>query len=99
MAGPYNSAACKLKAELDGKPVVFHGTPILRVQSPPFFVAAQPPYLLADDDKVISDGYWVMLPLLEPGSQTVTIGGGICDKDKPKNELFANEVTYAFTID
>lgn len=96
--GPFNSTACQLKAELDGIPVYFGGTPILRLQSPPFFLAALPPFLLEDDPKVISDGYWVLLPRLRPGQHRLTIGGGICDEDDPANVLFGNEVTYSFRV-
>lgn len=96
--GPFNSMVCKLKAEVDGTPVQFTGNPILRLQSPPFFLPALPPYLTADDAKVISDGYWVLLPRLKSGPHTLTIGGGICDETTPSNVLFGNEVTYSFTV-
>ena len=81
--------ACDLAAMLDGSPVVYEGTPIERVQSPPFEYAGDP--------EAVSDGYWVMLPKLPLGEHTVAFTGGFCFQGETE-PVFSVDVFYTLTI-
>lgn len=93
--------ACKLTAMLDGEPVIFSGTPIQRVQTPPFDWGGDP--------KTVGDGYWVLLPKLPLGEHTIQFTGGLCvsagseywidvEGLQAGDELFKVDVTYILNI-
>ena len=79
--------ACHLTAMLDGEPVIFGGTSIERVQSPPFEYAGDP--------EAIADSYWVLLPKLPLGGHTIEFTGDLCYEGAP---VFSVDVTYTLTI-
>lgn len=87
--GLFAAEACGLSAAVDGKPVIFHATPIERVQSPGFHYLGDP--------KAVADGFWVLLPKLGRGEHTVRFTGGLCQFGS--NISFFNvDVTYRLTI-
>jgi hypothetical protein len=90
VAGPVDSRACKISALLDGKPVVYRGIPLVRVQSPPF--------ALNGDPQAVSDGFWVMLPPLSSGPHTVSLTGGVCEW-QGTGEIFTAGANYSFVVD
>ncbi len=72
LSGPgVNSYACQLHVSIDGEPAIFTSMLIVRVQSGLF--------KLADDDRAVADGYFVLLPPQGIGHHTVCFGGGFCD--------------------
>lgn len=92
---PGGVQTCKLSVTLDDVPVVFAGTPIQRVQSPPFDYA--------DDPEAISDGYWVLMPKLSPGEHTIHFTGGVCASAESEGwqvgDVFGEvDVTYILDI-
>ena len=84
-----NVEACYLSAKLDGVPVIYGGTPIERVQSPPFEWAGDP--------ETISDGYWVLLPKLPLGEHTIQFTGALCASEGG-DPILPVDVTYTLTI-
>jgi len=71
--GYLDSYACQLSTTVDDVPVQDLGYPIVRTQSPVF------PLVDVDDPETVSDGYWVAVPRLEKGRQTIHITGGLCN--------------------
>ncbi|MEN8133336.1 MAG: hypothetical protein ABFS45_24825 [Pseudomonadota bacterium] len=93
MPGVVNSRTCFLSAYVDGTPVIYDGTLIVRTQSP-----AMP---LLDDPEAVADGFYVMLPRLSKGDHTIDFTGAICLFDgtnEPENILFGSKVRYELTI-
>ena len=91
--GPVNSRACFLSAYVDGVPVIYDGTLILRTQSPTYAVVADP--------EAVADGIYVMLPRLSEGQHTIDFTGAICAFDgnnDAENILFGSRVRYQLTI-
>ncbi|MCX7067970.1 MAG: hypothetical protein NTW85_09810 [Methylococcales bacterium] len=111
--------ASLLTSTLDGVPVSSLLTPIVRTQSPNFTAnlpanniwiksrsGCSEDLPAGKTGRVITDGYWIMLPPLKPGIHTLTLHGasanwtldngvnhGISDKWN-----FDNEVTYHLTV-
>jgi hypothetical protein len=98
--GPPPLNGSQLEATLDGKPIIFNpNTPIIRSQSPVFFMArpfpldnifGQKPSDLGTGP-IVSDGFWVMLPPLSPGLHT------LCFKASGQGVTY-QEVTYHLTV-
>lgn len=85
-----NSVPCKLQAEVDGFPLMYSTSIMVRTQTPTF--------KYDDDRKAVADGIWVVLPPLSKGDHTIHFTGGICDIDDTSNVLFSVEVTYKLTV-
>lgn len=94
---------CRIFAELDGQPVAFEN-PIVRVQSPPFFLDTNegagflPPGIV--DPEGVSDGLFFMLPPLSKGEHTLHYGGDWCvwDSAAPHPILGPVDVIYHLTV-
>lgn len=87
-AGVFNSVACDLQIDVDGKPAVY-STPIVRTQSPPFDYFGDP--------ETVADGFWVMLDPLPIGRHEIMFSGGLCDIETG-DSLFRVDVTYTVTV-
>jgi len=93
--GGYSTYACQVNATVNGTPVAFSETPIVRVQSPPFSFGT--------DAETIADGYWVMLSLpTQHDEHIVHIEGGVCLENANAaagfGGYFTVDVTYELTI-
>jgi hypothetical protein len=100
-------AACQLKSTLDGVSISSLQIPTVRTQSPKFSATLPPNHIFAgacspalppgDSGRMISEGYWVMLPPLSPGTHVLTLHGAACDP-MTGDVFFENEVTYTLHV-
>ena len=103
--------ACQLTSTLDGVPISSLQVLTVRTQSPKFTTilpennvqagVCTPPLPSGKTGRLITDGYWVMLPSLSPGKHTLTLHGAKCNTDIVNNVfkvLFENGVTYHLTV-
>jgi hypothetical protein len=87
----------ELKATLDKKPIVFNpNTPIIRSQSPVFTASFPADNVFGADPSlltgpIVSDGFWVMLPPLSPGTYELHF------EARQGQQSFQN-VTYTLTV-
>lgn len=72
-----------VSATLDGQPIIFNSsTPIIRSQSPVFTATFPTDNVFGADSSglngypIVSDGYWVILPLLQQGQHTLQFTAG-----------------------
>jgi hypothetical protein len=92
-----------LEARLDGAPIVFNdATPIVRTQSPLFSLATYPansiwsnwldvPSEIFNGGDSVSDGFWIMLPPLAPGTHLLTFRARAGASDR-------QNITYHLTV-
>ena len=90
--------ACNINAMLDGEPVIFSGTPIQRVQSPPFEYTYEGDPASVPDTEAVSDGFWVLTPKLNRGEHTIQFTGGLCDSSTGASIGFDFDVTYILHV-
>jgi hypothetical protein len=101
--GLHPSIGGDLEATLDGKPIVFNpGTPITRSQSPVFTATFPADNIFGIDPSlltgypIVSDGFWVMLPPLEPGEHNLHFRAG--QPLLPDQDGTYQNVTYHLTV-
>jgi hypothetical protein len=93
--------ACGLQSTLDGVAIVI-AQPAMRTQSPTFPLAIGPENVYGIPpgvvgNKVVADGYWVILPPLSVGTHELQLQGAVCDPDTYL-PFFEVKVTYHLTI-
>jgi hypothetical protein len=99
MVGPPPLDGAQLEATLDKKSIIFNpNTPIIRSQSPVFTASFPPDYVFGIDDlskltgrPIVSDGFWVMLPPLSPGTHTLYFKAS-------SQGATRQEITYHLTV-
>lgn len=79
------------------RPAVRSQSPKYTVDLPEGNVFGWPP---GPNERLIAEGYWVMLPPLKPGEHTLTLYGSGCDQtgEKTLKQAFEVEVTYHLTV-
>lgn len=106
--------ACKITSTLDTltdmpnvgevpAPVTARLRPLVRAQSPKSTIVLPEDNLFGIDsgknERLIVEGYWVMLPPLTPGEHVLKFNGAGCDADDETfTKNFEVEVTYILTV-
>ena len=105
--------ACQLTSTLDGVAISTKQSPTVRSQSPTFTATLPEGHVLeglcyfppdyptdlppGKTGRMISEGYWIMLPPLSSGEHTLTLHGANCDPATGAVE-FEVDVTYHLTV-
>jgi hypothetical protein len=74
---------------------------IIRTQSPPFTVTFPEQNIFgvqAGPTRAVSDGFWVFLQPLSPGSHTINFKGAVVDVTTTGVASITNDVTYHLTL-
>ena len=106
--------ACQLTSTLDTfdtpnfgelpAPVTALLQPVVRAQTPKFSIELQEGNILGFDpgpnERLIGEGYWVMLPPLTPGEHVLTLHGAACaeTEEGTLEKTFETEVTYHLRV-
>jgi hypothetical protein len=106
--------ACQLTSTLDTfdtpnfgelpAPVTALLQPVVRAQTPKFSIELPEGNLLGfppgPNERLIGEGYWVMLPPLKPGKHTLTLHGAACAENEEGilEKTFETEVTYHLKV-
>jgi hypothetical protein len=110
MATFVGDPACQLTSTLDGTPISSLQIMTVRTQSPKFTTilprnniystagtACPTPVPPGRTGRLISEGYWVMLPPLSPGEHVLTLHGAGCNA-ATGDVFFENGVTYRLKV-
>lgn len=95
------SSACNLNITVDGEKLLFSAVAIARTQSPTFRINIGDDDVFggtagAIDNKVVSDGFWVMLRMPK-GTHTLHVQGAACDP--PGMPFFEQDYKYILHVE
>jgi hypothetical protein len=96
-----NDAVTELMVIIDGQAIDNSQLRSYRVQSPIFDMTLPENNIFglpAGTTQAVSDGFWVFLPPLEPGSHVIHFRGAIVDFTVDSQNNFVQEVIYHITV-